>query len=103
MSHRDRSAWVWVVVTLKPGENVRPVGLKCIYPFCRRTMMKVSRDVELVIDHNKGLHWSDLPDDVTVVEHKCRGCDYYYKIYTPATPDAETELLRAVNNKANIV
>lgn len=103
MSHRARSQWTWVVVTLKSGENVRPVGLKCIYPFCRRTMLKVSRDVDMVIDNNKGIHWSDIPDDVTVVEHKCRGCDHYYKIYTPSTASAQQALQRAVNNELTIV
>lgn len=81
-----------VVVILAPGESTRPVKLKCIYPFCGRTMMAVNRDVALVLDNNKGVHWSDVPDDVTVIEHKCRGCDYYYKIYTPRTELASDEL-----------
>jgi hypothetical protein len=64
-------------------------------------MMAVNRDVSLVIDNNKGVHWADVPDDVTVIEHKCRGCDYYYKIYTPETIRASKELstmIEATNN-----
>lgn len=82
----------WVVVLLAPGESQRPVKLHCVFKFCRRTMMTVNRDVELVIEDSKGIHWADVPSDVTVVEHKCRGCDYYYKIYTPANSRANDKI-----------
>lgn len=81
-----------VVIILAPGESVRPKRLRCIFEHCGRTMMAVNRDVAITIKDNKGVHWADLPDDVTVVEHKCRGCDYYYKIYTPETQQAKVEL-----------
>lgn len=90
MSYRHGKKFV--VVILAKGESIRPIRLKCIYHHCGRTMMRVNRDVALVLDNNKGIHWSDVPDDVTVVEHKCRGCDYYYKIYTPETVKAEQDL-----------
>jgi hypothetical protein len=64
-------------------------------------MMAVNREVALTIEDNKGIHWGDLPEDVTVIEHKCRGCDYYYKIYTPETISASKELstmIEATNN-----
>ena len=98
MSYRHGKKWV--VVMLKAGESIRPIGLKCVYVYCRRTMMKVNRDVELVLDNNKGLHWSDVPDDITVIEHKCRGCDFYYKIYTPKTLKASEELVERLNKTA---
>ena len=81
-----------VVIILAAGESVRPKRLRCRFEHCGRTMMAVNRDVALVLEDNKGVHWADLPDDVTVVEHKCRGCDYYYKIYTPETAAARAEL-----------
>lgn len=90
MSYRHNKKWV--VIILAPGESKRPERLKCIFEYCGRTMMAVNRDVALVIKDNKGVHWGDLPADVTVVEHKCRGCDYYYKIYTPETVKARAEL-----------
>lgn len=90
MSYRHGKKWV--VVILASGESVRPKRLKCVFIHCGRTMMAVNRDVSLVIENNKGVHWADLPDDVTVIEHKCRGCDYYYKIYTPETVKAGKEL-----------
>lgn len=100
MSYRHGKRWV--VVILVPGESVRPVRLKCIFMHCGRTMMMVNRDVELVLENNKGIHWSDVPQDVTVIEHKCRGCDYYYKIYTPETKQAVREL-NTVINKPSVV
>lgn len=82
----------WVVVILAPGASIRPQKFRCIFKFCGRTMMTVNRDVAIVLDDNKGVHWADLPDDVTVIEHKCRGCDYYYKIYTPETVQAGADI-----------
>jgi len=91
----------WVVIILAPGVSQQPKRLKCVFMHCGRTMMAVNRAVALTIDDNKGVHWRDLPDDVTVIEHKCRGCDYYYKIYTPETVKASKELgtmIEAHNN-----
>jgi hypothetical protein len=51
-------------------------------------MAKVNRQTQLILTDNQGVHWSDIPEGVTVFEHKCRGCDYYYKIYTPDSEEA---------------
>lgn len=81
-----------VVLILAPGESQRPKRLRCVNSYCGRTMMTVNREVALTLEDNKGIHWADVPDDVTVVEHKCRGCNYCYRIYTPETPKAKAEL-----------
>lgn len=90
MSYRHGKKWV--VILLAPGESIKPERLKCVFEFCGRTMMTVNRKILITIKDSKGVHWADLPDDVTVAEHKCRGCDYYYKIYTPSTDKASQEL-----------
>lgn len=95
MSYRHGKKWV--VVILAPGVSRRPQRLHCVFKFCRRTMMTVNRDVAFVLEDNKGVHWADVPDDVTIIEHKCRGCDYYYKIYTPETLLASNELKAVIN------
>lgn len=100
MSYRHGKKWV--VIILAPGESIAPRRLKCIFVYCGRTMMTVNRKVALTIENNKGIHWADLPDDVTVIEHKCRGCDYYYKIYTPETAEASDELGTMIGAK-NVV
>lgn len=91
-----------VVILLKGGETINPIRLACVnkmncyHPF----MMKVNREIAAVIEDNKGIHWSDIPDDVTVIEHKCRSCDYYYKIYTPRTVKAESAVKTMLESEA---
>lgn len=92
----------YVVVILAEGESQRPRRLLCVNNYCRRTLLMVNRDVKLVIDNNKGVHWSDLPEDVTVIEYKCRGCDFYYKIYTPETSEARRNLNTMIDTKSNV-
>lgn len=74
-----------VVILLAPGESIRPVRLLCqnlLYCEYRRLMM-VNRMVLMVLVDNLGIHWSDVPEGVTISEIKCHACGWYYKIYTP--------------------
>jgi len=87
-----RNSKEWVVIILAPGQSMRPKRLRCTFVHCGRTMMAVNREVAVVLANNKGVHWGDLPEDVTVIEHKCRGCEHYYKIYTPETVNASNQL-----------
>lgn len=91
-----------VVVLLAAGESRRPKGMRCVYPYCGRRFARINRDVELVLEDNKGVHWADLPDDVTVFEHKCRGCNYLYRIYTPKTVAAKDETQAMLESKSNV-
>lgn len=92
-----------VVVLLEHG-NRAPIMLLCVNPFCRhRAMMKVNHDIKITIQDSQGVHWADLPDNVTVVEHRCRGCGYQYKIYTPDTEASAEEVLTAMSEaKSNV-
>lgn len=74
---------VHIVYILKPGEGIRPHKLRCENPYCRRVMFTLNREIETTITDSQGIHWADTPEDVTVIEHKCRGCEYIYHIYTP--------------------
>lgn len=88
----------WVVILLKPGETRRPEKLRC--EWCHRLLFMVNKEVLLVIKDNKGIHWSELPADITVVEYKCRGCDYYYKVYTPQNDKAAQQALEVMEGSS---
>jgi hypothetical protein len=92
---------VWVVIILAAGESAQPRRLVCENPNCGRTMMTVNR-MGVVLLNNKGVHWRDLPADVTVIEHKCRGCEHYYKIYTPETVEAANKLNPMIRAKIDV-
>ncbi len=97
---RDRKPKLDIVIILASGDSQRPHRLHCIYPYCGRTMLSVNRDIALVLEDNKGIHWADLPEDITVIEHKCRGCGYFYRIYTPQTVVAKAEVESMLKNES---
>lgn len=82
-----------VVILLAAGESIRPIRLNCsnvMYCNYRRLQM-VNRTVRMMLVGNKGIHWSDVPSGVTVLEIKCHACGWYYKIYTPDSERAYDE------------
>lgn len=86
----------YITIILKAGQSQRPEKLICRYKWCNRQMMRVNRPIAHELDNCRGIHWREVPEDVTVVEHKCRGCDYYYYIYTPETKRAEQAAVEAI-------
>lgn len=91
-----------VTILLSPGENIRPAPLFCANVYCGRRLFNVSRDVQVTIHSCRGIHWSDAPSDVTVVEVKCHHCKTYHYLYTPeslrAAAAMETALEHAIVN-----
>lgn len=91
---------IHIVLILKPGESKRPERLVCVDVWCKRTMATVNREIDVKLENNQGIHWSDVPEDVTVIEHKCRGCPRMYHIYTPQTARAKAETMDIINEQS---
>lgn len=98
---RDRQP-TFIVYILASGAGTRPHKIRCENVYCRRTMMTINREIEHTIKNSKGIHWADTPDEVTVVEHKCRGCEYVYRIYTPENPAASLETMNSLNEARSV-
>lgn len=98
---RDKQP-TFIVYVLAAGAGTRPHKIRCENIYCRRVMMTINRDIEHVIKNSKGIHWADTPDEVTVVEHKCRGCEHVYRIYTQENQVAYDKTMDSLNEAGSV-
>lgn len=92
----------YITILLAPGENLRPMPLFCINVYCGYRLFNVSRETQAVLNDCRGIHWTDVPEDVTVVEVKCHSCKHYYYVYTPESLVSAIAMQDQLDN-ANVI
>jgi len=69
-----------ITVVLDGMTNVATLPMRCI--FCTSLLFKFNNRVVYVIVDDLGVNWKDLKPGETRKEHKCRGCNTIYNVYT---------------------
>ena len=69
-----------ITVVLDGMTNVATLPMRCI--FCTSLLFTFNNRVVYVVVDDLGVNWKDLKPGETRKEHKCRGCNTVYNVYT---------------------
>lgn len=78
-----------VSVVLNNMKNKALLPFRCI--FCTCLMFKFSNRVVYVIVDDPGVNIKDLGENESMKEHKCRGCNTTYQLYTNASVELQED------------